>query len=312
MAKYFIDRPIFAIVISLFLMLAGVLTLIGLPIAQFPNIALPTVSVVSSYPGANAAVVEQSVSAVQDTQINGATGMKSIKAVSGDDGSSTVTVTFELERDIDLSAVEVQNRVAQVTALLPQEVRDIGVSVIKKSPDTLLYAAVYSPKRSYDFLFINNYTYLYLLDSLKRVKGVGDVKVFGSEFGMRIWLKPDRMAALGLNVADVARTVRMQNVQAAVGKVGQAPAASGTGFQYTLSVKGRLVEEKEFEDIVLRNEPDGSFIRLKDVARVELGAKDYAISSTLDGAASAAFGISLAPGANALSTVAAVKERARA
>jgi len=307
MAKYFIDRPIFAIVISLFLMLAGVLTLVGLPIAQFPNIALPTASVVSSYPGANAAVVEQSVSAVQDTQINGATGMKSIKAVSGDDGSSTVTVTFELERDIDLSAVEVQNRVAQVTALLPQEVRDIGVSVIKKSPDTLLYAAVYSPKRSYDFLFINNYTYLYLLDSLKRVKGVGDVKVFGSEFGMRIWLKPDRMAALGLNVADVARTVRMQNVQAAVGKVGQAPAASGTGFQYTLSVKGRLVEEKEFEDIVLRNEPDGSFIRLKDVARVELGAKDYAISSTLDGAASAAFGISLAPGANAMETAELVK-----
>jgi hydrophobe/amphiphile efflux-1 (HAE1) family protein len=307
MAKYFIDRPIFAIVISLFLMLAGILTLIGLPIAQFPNIALPTVSVVATYPGANAEVVEQSVSAVQDKQINGATGMKSIKAVSGDDGSSTVTVIFELERDIDLAAVEVQNRVAQVTALLPQEVRDIGVSVIKKSPDTLLYAAVYSPKQSYDFLFINNYTYLYILDSLKRVKGVGDVKVFGSEFGMRIWLKPDRMAALGLNVADVARTVRMQNVQAAVGKVGQAPAASGTGFQYTLSVKGRLVEESEFENIVLRNEPDGSFIRLKDVARVELGAKDYAISSTLDGAASAAFGISLAPGANAMETAELVK-----
>ena len=307
MARFFIDRPVFAIVISLFLVLAGTLTLIGLPIAQFPNIALPTVSVVSTYPGADATVVEQSVSSVQDKQINGAPGMKSIKSISGDDGSATVTVTFDLERDVDLAAVEVQNRVGQVTALLPQEVRDLGVSVVKKSPDTLMYAAIYSPGQSYDALFINNYTYLYILDALKRVKGVGDVKVFGSEFGMRIWLKPDRMAALGLNVADVARTVRLQNVQAAVGKVGQAPASSGTGFQYTLSVKGRLVEESEFEDIVLRNEPDGSFIRLKDVARVELGAKDYAISSELNDKPASAFGIFLAPGANAMETSELVK-----
>ncbi|MBP7370174.1 MAG: multidrug efflux RND transporter permease subunit, partial [Arenimonas sp.] len=307
MAKFFIDRPIFAIVISLFLVLAGTLTMIGLPIAQYPNIALPSVSVKAVYPGADASVVEQAVSAVQDQQINGVTNMKSVKAVSGDDGSSTITVVFDLERDPDIAAVEVQNRVTQVSASLPPEVREIGVTVVKKSPDTLLYAAIYSPKQSYDFLFINNYTYLYVLDSIKRIKGVGDVTVFGSEFGMRVWLKPDRMAALKLTVADIAKSVKAQNVQAAVGKVGAAPASSNTGFQYTLSVKGRLIDEEEFGNIILRNEPDGSFIRLKDVARIELGAKDYSISAKLNGSPSASFGIALSPGANALETAVLVK-----
>lgn len=307
MAKFFIDRPIFAIVISLFLVLAGTLTMIGLPIAQYPNIALPSVSVKAFYPGADASVVEQAVSAVQDQQINGVTDMKSVKAVSGDDGSSTITVVFDLARDPDIAAVEVQNRVTQVSSSLPPEVREIGVTVVKQSPDTLLYAAIYSPKQSYDFLFINNYTYLYILDSIKRIKGVGDVKVFGSEFGMRVWLKPDRMAALGLTVSDISKAVKAQNVQAAVGKVGAAPATSNTGFQYTLSVKGRLIDEQEFGNIVLRNEPDGSFIRLKDVARIELGAKDYSISAKLNGSPSASFGIALSPGANALETADLVK-----
>ena len=308
MAKFFIDRPIFAIVISLFLVLAGTLSLIGLPIAQYPDIALPSVSVTAVYPGANAGVVEQSVSAVEDQKINGVTDMKSIKTISGDDGSSTVTVVFQLERDPDIAAVEVQNRVAQITAGLPPEVREIGVSVIKKSPDTLLYAAVYSPKQSYDFLFINNYTYLYILDSLKRLKGVGDVKLFGSEFGMRVWLRPDRMAALGLTVADIASAVKAQNIQAAVGRVGAAPATSDTGFQYTMSVQGRLVEEQEFGNIIIRNRPDGSFIRLKDVSRIELGAKDYAMVSTLNGQATSAFSIALSPGANSLETAELVKK----
>ncbi len=307
MAKFFIDRPIFAIVISLFLVLAGTLSLSGLPIAQYPDIALPSVSVTAAYPGANAGVVEQSVSAVVDQQINGVTAMKSIKTTSGDDGSSSVNVVFELERDPDLAAVEVQNRVAQVTASLPPEVREIGLSVVKKSPDILLYAAVYSPNQSYDFLFINNYTYLYILDSLKRLKGVGEVKLFGSEFGMRVWLRPDRMAGLGLTVADIATAVKAQNIQAAVGKVGAAPATSDTGFQYTMSVQGRLVEAQEFGDIIIRNRPDGSFIRLKDVARIELGAKDYSMVSTLNGLPTSAFSIALSPGANSIETAELVK-----
>ena len=307
MAKFFIDRPVFAIVISLFLVLAGTLTLIGLPVAQYPNIALPKVNINAFYPGADAAAVQQGVAAVLDQKVNGVTSMKSIQSTSGDDGSSSVTVTFELERDPDIAAVEVQNRVALATASLPPEVRDNGISVVKSSPDTLLYATVFSPNQTYDFLFINNYTDLYLIDSLKRLKGVGDVKVFGSEFGMRIWLKPDRLAALGLSVADVSRAVRAQNVQAAVGKVGTPPASSDTGLQYSLSIQGRLVDEKQFEEIVIRNEPDGSFIRLKDIARVELGANSYSQTAEYNGKPSSALGITLSPGANALETADLVK-----
>ncbi|MFY8207617.1 MAG: efflux RND transporter permease subunit [Arenimonas sp.] len=307
MAKFFIDRPVFAIVISLFLVLAGTLTLIGLPVAQYPNIALPKVNINAFYPGADAAAVQQGVAAVLDQKVNGVTSMKSIQSTSGDDGSSSVTVTFELERDPDIAAVEVQNRVALATASLPPEVRDIGISVVKSSPDTLLYATVFSPNQTYDFLFINNYTDLYLTDSLKRIKGVGDVKIFGSEFGMRIWLKPDRLAALGLSVADVSRAVRAQNVQAAVGKVGTPPASSDTGLQYSLSIQGRLVDEKQFEEIVIRNEPDGSFIRLKDIARVELGANSYSQTAEYNGKPSSALGITLSPGANALETADLVK-----
>ncbi|MEY3372877.1 MAG: hypothetical protein RLZZ537_1345, partial [Pseudomonadota bacterium] len=307
MAKFFIDRPVFAIVISLFLVLAGTLTLIGLPVAQYPNIALPKVNINAFYPGADAAAVQQGVAAVVDQKVNGVTAMKSIQSTSGDDGSSSVAVTFELERDPDIAAVEVQNRVALATASLPPEVRDMGISVVKSSPDTLLYATVFSPKQTYDFLFINNYTDLYLTDSLKRIKGVGDVKIFGSEFGMRIWLKPDRLAALGLSVADVSRAVRAQNVQAAVGKVGTPPASSDTGLQYSLSIQGRLVDEKQFEEIVVRNEPDGSFIRLKDIARVELGANSYSQTAEYNGNPAAALGITLSPGANALETADLVK-----
>ena len=307
MAKFFIDRPVFAIVISLFLVLAGTLTLIGLPVAQYPNIALPKVNINAFYPGADAAAVQQGVAAVLDQKVNGVTSMKSIQSTSGDDGSSSVTVTFELERDPDIAAVEVQNRVALATASLPPEVRDIGISVVKSSPDTLLYATLFSPNQTYDFLFINNYTDLYLTDSLKRIKGVGDVKIFGSEFGMRIWLKPDRLAALGLSVADVSRAVRAQNVQAAVGKVGTPPASSDTGLQYSLSIQGRLVDEKQFEEIVIRNEPDGSFIRLKDIARVELGANSYSQTAEYNGKPSSALGITLSPGANALETADLVK-----
>jgi multidrug efflux pump len=307
MAKFFIDRPVFAIVISLFLVLAGTLTLIGLPVAQYPNIALPKVNINAFYPGADAAAVQQGVAAVLDQKVNGVTSMKSIQSTSGDDGSSSVTVTFELERDPDIAAVEVQNRVALATTSLPPEVRDIGISVVKSSPDTLLYATLFSPNQTYDFLFINNYTDLYLTDSLKRIKGVGDVKIFGSEFGMRIWLKPDRLAALGLSVADVSRAVRAQNVQAAVGKVGTPPASSDTGLQYSLSIQGRLVDEKQFEEIVIRNEPDGSFIRLKDIARVELGANSYSQTAEYNGKPSSALGITLSPGANALETADLVK-----
>ena len=307
MARFFIDRPVFAIVISLFLLLVGSLSLVGLPVGEFPNIALPTVQVNGFYLGASSDVVEESVSAPIDQQINGVTDMLYISSVSGDDGSSSIAVTFALERDPDLAAVEVQNRVSQANSQLPSEVINAGVTVRKQSPDVLLYFAVSSPDRTYDPLFISNYSYVYIVDELKRVKGVGDVKVFGSEFGMRIWLRPDRMAALGITASDVSQAIREQNVQVPAGQVGQPPATRGQSFQYSLRVKGRLIKAEEFGDIIIGSKPDGSFIRIKDIGRVELGAKSYSNVSTIDGQPAALVSVSLVPGANALETAGLLK-----
>ena len=309
MSRFFIDRPVLAIVVSLFLMLVGTLSLIGLPIGEFPNIALPTVQVNSFYLGASSDVVEESVTAPIDQQINGATDMLYINSVSGDDGSSAISVTFALERDPDLAAVEVQNRVSQANSQLPSEVINAGITVLKQSPDVLMYFALYSPKATYDPLFISNYGFVYIVDELKRVKGVGDVKVFGSDFGMRVWLKPDRMASLGITANDVAQAIREQNVQVPAGQVGQPPAARGQSFQYSLRVKGRLAQSAEFADIIVGSKPDGSFIRVKDIATVELGARTYSNVSTFNGNPAAAISVSLVPGANALETAALLKAK---
>ncbi len=309
MSRFFIDRPVFAIVISLFLLLIGTLSLIGLPIGEFPNIALPTVQVNGFYLGASSDVVEESVSAPIDQQINGATDMLYISSVSGDDGSASIAVTFELERDPDLAAVEVQNRVAQANSQLPSEVINAGVTVRKQSPDTLLYFAIFSPDGTYDPLFISNYGYVYIVDELKRVKGVGDVKVFGSDFGMRVWLRPDRMASLGITASDVAGAIREQNVQVPAGQVGQPPATRGQSYQYSLRVKGRLVKADEFADIIVGSKPDGSFIRIRDIGRVELGARSYSNVSTIDGKPAALVSVSLVPGANALETAGLLKSQ---
>ena len=307
MARFFIDRPVFAIVISLFLLLVGSLSLVQLPVGEFPNIALPTVRVSAFYLGASSDVVEQAVTAPIDQQVNGATGMQYINAVSGDDGSAAIDVTFALERDPDLAAVEVQNRVAQANSQLPSEVINAGVTVRKQSPDVLMYFALYAPDEAYDPLFISNYAFVYVVDELKRVKGVGDVSVFGSDFGMRVWLKPDRMASLGITAADVAQAIREQNLQVPAGQVGQPPATRGQSFQYSLRVKGRLAETQEFADVIVGSKPDGSFLRVKDIGTVELGAKSYSNVSTLDGKPAAAISIALVPGANALETAGLVK-----
>jgi multidrug efflux pump len=306
-ARFFIDRPVFAIVLSLLLVLVGVLSLLGLPVSQYPEIAPPTVRVTTAYPGANAETVDQSVTTPVDSQINGVSDMRYIRSVSGDDGTSSVTVTFALERDADLAAVETQNRVSQVLPRLPAEVNAIGVTVAKASPDTLLYLAVHAPDDRYGREFLSNYVYSYLLDPLKRTVGVGDVKVFGSEYGMRVWLRPDRLAAYDLTPTDVIRAVQEQNKQAAAGRVGQPPGAMDSGFTFSLRARGRLATEEEFAAIILRARPDGSFLRLGDVARIELGAKDYGFGSRLDGHEATALGISLSPGANALESAEAVK-----
>ena len=308
MARFFIDRPVFAIVISLLLTLMGILSLSQLPVAEFPEIALPSVQVRADYMGASSDVVEEAVTVPLDQQINGVTDMLYINAVSGDDGSSSITATFRLERDPDLAAVEVQNRVSQAQPRLPQEVVTRGVTVSKQSPDTLMYFGLYAPGGDYDALFVNNYAFVNIVDSLKRLKGVGNVQVFGSEFGMRIWLRPDRMASLGITATDIANVVREQNVQAPAGQVGQPPAAAGQSFQYSVRVRGRLVTAEEFSQIIVGSRPDGSFIRLGDVARVELGARSYNYSTELDGQPGVMMAIQLIPGANALETAGLVNE----
>lgn len=307
MAHFFIDRPIFAIVVSLLMVLAGVLSLLGLPVSQYPEITPPTVRVSTAYPGASAETVEQSVTAPLDSQINGVADMRYIRAVSGSDGSSAVSVVFELERDADIAAVETQNRVSQILPRLPAEVNAIGVTVQKASPDTLLYLALHSPDDRFGREFLSNYTYSYLVDPLKRTIGVGDVKVFGAEYGMRVWLRPDRMAALELTTADIIRAIQDQNKQAAAGRVGEPPGGMDSGFTFSLRASGRLVTEEEFEDIILRARPDGTLLRLGDVARIELGARSYGFSGRLDGGDAAVLGISLSPGANALESADAVK-----
>ena len=307
MARFFIDRPVFAIVISLFLLLIGTLSLLTLPVGEFPEIALPTVQVRGAYIGASSDVVEQAVTAPLDRQINGVTDMLYINGVSGDDGSASLTVTFALDRDPDLAAVEVQNRVSQANATLPQEVINSGITVRKQSPDTLMYLMLTASDKSLDPLFVNNYAYVYLVDPLKRVTGIGDVQVFGSEYGMRIWLRPDRLASLRLTASDVAQAIKEQNVQAPAGQVGQPPAATDQSFQYSLRVRGRLVDPEEFADIIVGSLPDGSFIRVRDVGRVELGGRDYNYRTQFQGQSAVLMAVSLAPGANAMQTAALVK-----
>lgn len=302
MAKFFLQRPVFAVVLSIVLVLSGLLVLVGLPVSQFPEVAPPTVDINTVYPGADAETVIDSVISPMDSQINGVTDMRYIRAVAGNDGSARIQVTFALERDVDIAAVETQNRVSQVSSRLPQEVNDIGVSVAKSSPDVLMFAAVYSPDNSKDRSFLDNYLNNYWVDELKRTPGVGDLKVFGSEFGMRVWLKPDRMAALGLTPSDIVAAIQEQNKQAAAGQVGQPPADTESGFQYSLTLQGRLVEVSDFENVILRANSDGSILRLKDVARVELGAKDYNIYGQFNDNVSSAFAVYLSPGANAMET----------
>ncbi|MEE4136329.1 MAG: efflux RND transporter permease subunit, partial [Desulforhopalus sp.] len=302
MAKFFINRPIFAVVTSLILLLAGGIAGLGLPIAQFPQITLPTIQVSAFYPGANAGVVEEGVALPIEAQVNGVEGMSYMSSNSSGSGAYTLKVTFKLGVDADIASVQVQNRVSQANAVLPGDVLTSGVTTKKTTPDTLMYIALHSPQGTYDELFLANYAAINLVETIKRVKGVGDVQLFGSEFGMRVWLHPNRMATLGLTPTDIFRAIQEQNVQAPAGQVGRLPAPEEQQFQYSVEVRGRLTEPEEFANIVVRALPDGSFIRVKDVARVELGAKDYTFVSRYNGKPAASFSISLTPDASALET----------
>jgi len=307
MARFFISRPVFAIVTALLLMLIGVISGLQLPIAQYPKISLPTVVVSAVYPGASAQTVEQSVAQPIEQQVNGVEGMMYMESTSSGAGTYSLNVTFGLDRNSDTAAVQVQNRVSQASSALPSEVIAAGVTTAKSTPDTLMFVALYSPQGSYDSLFLSNYLNINIVEAIKRVPGVGGVQVFGSDFGMRIWLKPDRMAKLGITTSDVTAAVREQNVQAAAGSIGQYPSPAHQAFQYGVEVRGRLVTEQEFGGIIVKAQSDGSFVHLRDIARIELGAKDYSTQSRYNGRPAAAFGVNLTPEASAVAVSKAVR-----
>ena len=297
----FIERPRLAIVISIVITLGGLISILGIPVAQLPDIVPPSVQVTASYPGASASVVESTVAQPLEAQVNGVDQMLYMKSNSANDGSYTLTVTFALGTDPDMNAVNVQNRVALAEPGLPEDVKRQGVSVKKKSTALLQVVALYSPKHSYDDLFLSNYATINIIDTLKRIPGVGDVFLFGAlDYSMRIWLDSDRLTALKLTPTDVINAIQSQNVQAAVGRIGAQPMTADQRFQITMQTQGRLTDVSEFEEVVVRANPDGSFVRVKDLGKVELGSKQRDSTSRLNGQDTAAMGIYLSPGANAV------------
>lgn len=308
MAKFFIDRPIFAIVISIMIVLAGTIAGLNLPIAQYPQIQPPTVSVSTTYTGANSDVVNQTVAQVIEQQINGVQGMDYMSSNSDDTGRYSLSVTFDLGVDGDIASVKVQNSVAQANATLPSEVKETGVVTKKASSDMAMFISLFSPNNTYDDVFLKNYADVYIMDALKRVNGVGDIMVFGADFSMRVWINPDRMAELGLTATDVIAAVKEQNVQAPAGTVGAMPVPAGQEFQYTGKVQGRLMSVQDFENVIVKAQPNGSFIYLKDIARVETGGKTLNINAKRNGQNAIGLGIQLTSDANAMDTVGQVKE----
>ena len=307
-SKTFINRPKFAMVIAIVISLAGLIALRVLPVAEFPEVAPPQVSVNASWPGASAEVMEESVAQIIEDKVNGVEGMTYMTSQSGNDGSYALSVVFDVGTDVDMAQVLVQNRVSSAEPMLPQDVRTQGITVNKKSPDILFTINLFSPDGSLSDLFIANYTKINIQNAIKRVYGVSSADTFGgSDYSMRIWLDPFKMAAYGISRDDIANALREQNVQAPAGKIGAPPFEGELVTEYTLRVQGRLADEEEFGNIVLRVDEDRSMLRLRDVARVELGGLSYSITAEKDGEPSAVIMIYLLPGANALETADNVK-----
>ncbi|MGE5548455.1 MAG: efflux RND transporter permease subunit [Solirubrobacterales bacterium] len=308
-SRIFIARPRFAMVIAIVTVLAGGLALTRIPVAQFPDIVPPQVSVTASYPGASAEVVEATVAQPIESQVNGVDNMLYMQSTSGSDGSYQLTITFALGTNPDINTVNVQNRVSLAESKLPEEVNRQGLTIKKKSSALLQVISLSSPKGSRDALFLSNYATINIIDTLARVPGVGQANLFGAlEYSMRVWLDGERMTALGLSPAEVAQAIKSQNVQAAVGRIGAQPSPERQQFQITLQTKGRLTSTKEFEDIILRANPDGSVVRVRDVGTVELDARTRDAFSRLDGKPAASIAIYQAPGANAVAVAEGVRK----
>lgn len=310
MTKFFITRPIFASVLSIIIVLAGLAAAFKLPIAQYPQIAPPTVQITATYPGASADTLSKTVAAPIEEQLSGVDNLLYFNSSADSSGTLVITATFEVGTDVDQATFNVSNRVNIAMPRLPEDVRRNGVIVQKKSNDILLVVMLTSKNQQHDRLYLSNYATLNIVDELKRIKGVGDVTVFGGQdYSMRIWLRPDRMAQLGVSTSDIAAAIAAQNSQYAAGKIGQEPAPNSQQLVYTVTAKGRLLDAEQFGNIILRAQGPNGVLYLKDVARVELGAQNYNVTSALDGQAGVAIPVFLQTGANALDTAANIKAK---
>src|SRR6266550_8604241 len=312
LSHFFVDRPIFATVLALFVTIIGGAAYFTLPVAQYPDIAPPTIVVSASYPGASAEVVSDTVSTPLEQEINGVENMLYMNSQATADGNLQLTITFALGTDLDISQVLVQNRVSIAEPKLPEEVRRLGITVKKNSPDMLIVIHLSSPDASRDQLYISNYATLQVRDELARLDGVGDVRIFGArDYAMRIWLDPDKVSARNLTAGEVVAALQAQNVQVASGVLNQPPTASLGAFQLNVETLGRLVDPRQFANIVVRNDPNGRVTRIRDVGRVELGAQDYGANSYLDERQAVALLIFQRPGSNALATADRIKASIR-
>ena len=306
MPKFFIDRPIFAWVLSLLIMLGGILAITHLPVAQYPTVAPPSIAINATYAGASAETVQDTVTSVIEQQMNGIDNLLYMTSSSSASGQSTVTLYFNSGTDPDIAQVQVQNKLQLAMPNLPQTVQQQGITVVKSTRNFLMFFALSSTNKEVSDIALGNFISSSVLDPLRRVTGVGEADLFGTEYGMRIWLNPDQLESYNLDANDIIAAVQAQNTQVPVGQLGARPAVNGQELNVTLQGQSTLTTVKQFEDILLRVNPDGSRVYLRDVARVELGGASYAMQARVDGRPAAAVGIRLAPSANAVATANAV------
>ena len=307
-SKYFIDKPRFAGVISIIMILLGLLAIVVLPISQYPQITPPQIVVKATYPGANAEVLVDTVAIPIENQINGIEDMLYMSSTSDDTGSYNLTITFNVGTDPDIAQVKVQNRLQQVSSQLPDIVNQEGLEVTTQMSNILGMLVLRSPHNTYNDLYLSNFAYTNIQNPLARIEGIGDVSIYGPQYSMRIWLNPDKLTSLGLDSTDVVNAISSQNVQASIGSIGSAPSTNNTAVVLSLTAKGLLNKVEDFKNIIVTTSANGGIVRIKDVARVELGADTYQMNARFDDAPSVIIGLSQTPGSNSLDIMDNVRE----